>query len=334
MDQKIPWIEKYRPDNLNGILGQDHIITALRKTVKDKSMPHLLFYGTSGTGKTSTITAIAKELYGKYYNFMVLELNASNERGIEIVRTRIKQFVMGKNVFYGETEKEREGVFKLVILDETDAMTVDGQAILRRVIEKYTQTTRFCLICNNIEKIDPALQSRCTKFRFSPIGRENIRKKVLEIRKAEKIKVTEQGIDTIIRRANGDMRRVLNILQSVSMISTKIDKAAINNCIGYPQDKHIQKIMTSLTTDAFSKSYKLAQTLMLNNGLSLNDIIEEIVYIFVQHITGNGEYSDYFKNIDKVKILNILDQMRAIEYAQSTNVTDKIQLGSFVGLFH
>lgn len=265
---------------------------------------------------------------------MVLELNASNERGIEIVRTRIKQFVMGKNVFYGETEKEREGVFKLVILDETDAMTVDGQAILRRVIEKYTQTTRFCLICNNIEKIDPALQSRCTKFRFSPIGRENIRKKVLEIRKAEKIKVTEQGIDTIIRRANGDMRRVLNILQSVSMISTKIDKAAINNCIGYPQDKHIQKIMTSLTTDAFSKSYKLAQTLMLNNGLSLNDIIEEIVYIFVQHITGNGEYSDYFKNIDKVKILNILDQMRAIEYAQSTNVTDKIQLGSFVGLFH
>ena len=164
--ESLPWIEKYRPQKLSNIVHHPNIIYALKKLIKKGQLPHMLFYGASGTGKTSTIMATAKKLYNEDISFMVLELNASDDRGINIVREEIKEFAESRNMF-------KTGI-KLIILDEADSMTYDAQFALRRVIEKYSYNTRFCLICNYMNKIIPAIRSRCMQFRFSPINNDSI----------------------------------------------------------------------------------------------------------------------------------------------------------------
>jgi DNA replication protein DnaC len=171
-NKNIPWVEKYRPGSLNEIVSQTHAITSIKKFVKNRQLPHLLLYGQSGVGKTSTIMACAKEMYGDNYSIMVLNINASEERGIDVIRGKIKDFVSTKGIYTEDTTN----YYKLVILDEADAITSDAQAMLRRVIENHTENVRFCLICNNVKKINYALQSRCTCFKFSPlkIGRAHV----------------------------------------------------------------------------------------------------------------------------------------------------------------
>ena len=149
---QLPWIEKYRPKEIDQVISHKEIITSLKKFIEKKSLPHLLFFGPSGSGKTSTIKCCANEIYGKYIDCMILELNASNERGIETVRTKIKNFVCNRNSIF--LPLNVRGIFKLVILDEIDSMTVEAQGMLRQTIEKHSSTTRFCLICNDIDKIN------------------------------------------------------------------------------------------------------------------------------------------------------------------------------------
>ncbi|AYV82076.1 MAG: replication factor C small subunit [Homavirus sp.] len=329
----LPWIEKYRPHTLNNIIAHTDIINTLKIFIKNKCLPHLLLYGPSGTGKTSTIMACAEELYGEYYPFMVMELNASDDRGIEVVRSKIKQFVTSKNVFFGKNPEERNGIFKLVILDEADAMTDDAQAILRKVVEKYTTTTRFCLICNYIQNINPALQSRCTRFRFAPINKSNMKLKTMEIIEKEKIDITEQGIDTIIRRSNGDMRKVLNNLQSVSMAYSKIDEKNVNICLGYPRKTHIEYIMNHLINEPFSTTYMNITDIKKKNGLSLTDIIREIHDILICCILENKYQYEYIKKLDMEKISRILDELRIVEFNQSVNTTESIQLSAMIAIF-
>ena len=245
--QNLPWIEKYRPTTLNEVLSHEEIIGTLKTFIKNKCLPHLLFYGNPGTGKSSIIAAVARELYGKYYPSMVMELNASDDRGIEVVRNKIKQFVISKSAFmYQNTDAALNSNFKLVILDEADAMTSDAQNILRKIVEKYTNNTRFCLICNYIQNINPALKSRCTIFRFSPIGDDKIKEKILQISIKENINIQESGIDTIVKRSNGDMRKVINILQSVSMSYPFINEENVNTSLGYPSFKNIMTILKYL----------------------------------------------------------------------------------------
>ncbi|GMI10300.1 hypothetical protein TrRE_jg11793 [Triparma retinervis] len=154
----LPWVEKYRPSSLTDLVAHEEIISVLTKLIESDKLPHLLLYGPPGTGKTSTIIAMAKKMYGeKKYKGMVLELNASDERGIDVVRNQIREFAGTRQLFSSGT--------KLILLDECDAMTSDAQFALRRIIEKYSTSTRFCLICNYVSKIIPALQSRCTRFR-------------------------------------------------------------------------------------------------------------------------------------------------------------------------
>lgn len=327
----LPWIEKYRPSKLDEILSHTEIISTLKTFIKNRCLPHLLFYGPPGSGKTSTIMATAKELYGKYFPYMVMELNASDDRGIEVVRNKIKQFVISKNVFFGESVQDRQNIFKLVILDETDAMTPDAQAILRKIVEKYTDNTRFCLICNYIQNINEALRSRCTRFRFSPISKDQIKVKILQISEKENLTITEPGINTIIKRSNGDMRRVLNILQSVSMTYASINEKTINTCIGYPRKQHMDIILNNLINKTFEEAYNNISELKRENGLSLSDIINELHDVLVSCIS-NDSLANEMK-LELNSIINILDKLRIIEYNHSVNTIENIQLSGLIGVF-
>ena len=329
----LPWIEKYRPSTLNEILSHAEIISTVKICIKNKCLPHLLFYGPPGTGKTSVITAAAKELYGKYFPFMVMELNASDDRGIEVVRSKIKQFVMSKNVFFGKTTEEREDIFKLVILDEADAMTNDAQAILRKIVEEYTINTRFCLICNYIQNISPALQSRCTRFRFSPISNIDMKTKIREIAQKENIVLTKEGLDTIIKRSCGDMRKVLNILQSVSMAYPKLTEKHINNCLGYPRLKVITEIFDNLINASFKDTFCRFIELKNRDGLALNDIITEIYDLLTSHISDPESSPDILNNLTTNQIIHILDRIRKIEVNNSVNTIESIQISGFISVF-
>ena len=329
----LPWIEKYRPKNLDDIISHKEIISAIRTFIKNKCLPHLLLYGPPGTGKSSLVTAAARQLYGKYYPFMVMELNASDDRGIGVVRGQIKQFVMSENVFFGKNVKDRKNIFKLVILDETDAMTGDAQAILRKVIEKYTYNTRFCLICNYIQNINIALQSRCTKFRFQPLSQLDIEEKIKYVAKIENINITNPGIKTIIKRSIGDMRKVLNIMQATSMAYNILNDNNINMLIGYPTKHQIEQIIEIIMTNKLEESYFKIKQILHETGLSLNDIITEFHDIFVGYIIDGTTTYKYFNKFSNDKILIILNKLRIIEFNQSINVMTNVQLGALIGVF-
>jgi replication factor C subunit 3/5 len=325
----LPWVEKYRPQTLDDIISHTDVISTLKIFLQKKTLPHILFYGLPGTGKTSAIMACARELYGNYYDFMVMELNASDDRGIEVVRNKIKCFVSNKNVFF----KEKGDIFKLVILDETDAMTSDAQAILRQIIEKYTRTARFCLICNYIQNITPALQSRCQKFRFSPIPSFELTEKIYEIAKYENIKLDITGANAIIHKSNGDMRKVINNLQSISMAYDKIDEYAVNTFLGSPTNLDINKIINSLINDTFESSFVFINNLQSNMGYSLNDIIFELNES-LQYFIINMKSNIYSLNKLSINnVCNILSELRFIEFNLAVSSTEYIQLMALIGLF-
>lgn len=191
------------------------LINPAQTNIERQRLPHLLFYGPPGTGKTSTILALARRIYGaKNMRQMVLELNASDDRGIEVVREQIKTFASTKQIFSMGSAAAAPGAYKLTILDEADAMTSTAQMALRRVMEKYTANTRFCVIANYTHKLSPALLSRCTRFRFSPLKERDIRVLVDKVIVEENVQINAEATDALVRLSKGDMRRALNVLQA------------------------------------------------------------------------------------------------------------------------
>ncbi|PFH59631.1 hypothetical protein XA68_12067 [Ophiocordyceps unilateralis] len=215
-EDSLPWVEKYRPTTLDEVSGHRDILATIDKFVDSNRLPHLLLYGPPGTGKTSTILALARRIYGvANMRQMVLELNASDDRGIDVVREQIKTFASTKQIFaMGASARSSAAGFKLIILDEADAMTNTAQMALRRIMEKYTANTRFCIIANYSHKLSPALLSRCTRFRFSPLGESDIRVLVDKVVEEEKVKIGAEAVDALVRLSKGDMRRALNVLQA------------------------------------------------------------------------------------------------------------------------
>lgn len=312
----IPWVEKFRPKSLADVAAHRDIVDTIDKLTSENRLPHLLLYGPPGTGKTSTILAVARKLYGTNYHNMILELNASDDRGIDVVRQQIQDFASTQSFSFGA-----KASVKLVLLDEADAMTKDAQFALRRVIEKYTKNTRFALICNHVNKIIPALQSRCTRFRFAPLDNVHVTERLRYVIEAERLDVTEGGLAALVRLCTGDMRKALNILQSTHMASQHITEEAVYLCTGNPLPKDIEQISFWLLNEPFSDSFKRIYEIKTRKGLALVDIVREVT-LFVFKIKMPSDV--------RVQLINDLAD---IEYRMSFGCNDKLQLGSLISSF-
>merc|ERR1711871_919500 len=292
-DMGLPWVEKYRPSSLDDVVSQDNIVQTLEKLVASQKMPHLLFYGPPGTGKTSTVLAIAKQMYGQNLSQMVLQLNASDDRGIDVVRNQIKEFSSTRMVF--------SSAHKLIILDEADAMTSDAQLALRRVIEKYTKTTRFCLICNYVSKIIPALQSRCTRFRFAPLKEEHVLNRIEYVAGKENLDVKPEGAQALVNLAGGDMRRVLNIMQATAMANIVIEEEAVYLSAGNPLPKDIEAILNHLLNSSFQSAYNSIKTMTTLKGSSLTDILRDLTQLLLHIEVPDGMMAHIFKSLATIE---------------------------------
>ncbi|KAK1301345.1 hypothetical protein QJS10_CPB12g01517 [Acorus calamus] len=311
-----PLVEKYRPQSLADVAAHRDIIDTIDRLTNENRLPHLLLYGPPGTGKTSTILAVARKLYGAQYSNMILELNASDDRGIGVVRQQIQDFASTQSFSFGT-----KASVKLVLLDEADAMTKDAQFALRRVIEKYTKGTRFALICNHVNKIIPALQSRCTRFRFAPLDASHIKERLQYVIKSEGFDVSEGGLTALVRLSNGDMRKALNILQSTHMASPHVTEEAVYLCTGNPMPKDIEQIAHWLLNESFADSFKHISETKMRKGLALVDIVREVT-MFIFKIEMPADV--------RVQLINDLAD---VEYRLSFGCHDKLQLGSVISSF-
>ncbi|RNA03190.1 Replication factor C subunit 4, partial [Brachionus plicatilis] len=224
----LPWIEKYRPKKVDDISYQDEIVAILKKTIKSESgeFPNFLFYGPPGTGKTSTILAAARELFGpELMKTRVLELNSSDERGINVIREKVKTFAQFTPSGHRSDGKPCPP-FKIVILDEADSMTSSAQAALRRTMEKESKTTRFCLICNYVSRIIEPITSRCSKFRFKPLSKEILIKRLEYICKEEKVDCDQDALATLVTCSEGDLRKAITYLQCASRLKSVCIKSS------------------------------------------------------------------------------------------------------------
>ena len=332
----LPWVEKYRPYELNSIISHKEIINTLNNFIKNNIIPHMIFYGPPGTGKTTTILACAKKIYGPNYKSMILELNGSDDRGINVVREQIKNFSATNSKIYNILQNENEYVnntnIKLVILDEVDAMTYDAQFALRRVIELYTTSTRFCLICNYLTKIIPAIQSRCQMFRFSPISYIDHFEKIKNIIIAEKINIDEDAIVKIIELSEGDMRKSLNLLQSQFMINNnnQITLDNIYKSIGYMTEENQEKMINSIKNSSLHNIYIIFNKLQNENNLSNQDILRELTSYYTKTYLKEKKIKKQLND----KLLYLFDELANLEINLTTNTHTNIHLLSICSIIY
>ncbi len=264
------WIEKYRPRTLDDIVDQEDVIRALKGFVEKRSMPHLLFAGPAGTGKTTTALALAHDIYGseELLRANYMELNASDERGIDTIRTKIKDFA--KTAPFGDVP------FKIIHLDEADSLTADAQHALRRIMEMYSATTRFILACNYSSKIIEPIQSRCAVFRFGPIPEEAVRERLVMIAEKEGVKYTEEGISAIVYVAEGDLRRAINLLQTASAMADQVDAKVVYRVAGLAHPEEVRGMINAALKGRFVAARDMLRNLMINYGMSAQDVIKQL----------------------------------------------------------
>jgi replication factor C subunit 2/4 len=276
----IPWIEKYRPKKLDDVAHQEEVVSALRRTLQSGSLPHVLFYGPPGTGKTSTIMAMARELYGPdLMKKRVMEINASNERGIDSVRTKIKEFAQ---ISVG-TRDNVPGYpcppFKLIVLDEADSLTRDAQSALRRTMELYSKVTRFCILCNYVSRIIEPITSRCAKFRFQSLSQSSLVGRLQHIMDKEGIRASPAVYQQLVDDSGGDMRRAITILQSAQRFLSPGDELSVGLVTSVagtvPQDV-LDQLLAAAKSNSFARVEAAAQELVLS-GYPLDQTLAQLV---------------------------------------------------------
>ena len=307
------WAEKYRPESLKDVINQTHVTERLKAFVKGKNVPHCLFAGTAGTGKTTCALAMAYDLYGKNWRANVLETNASDERGIDVVRHKIKDFSRMKAI--GNVP------YKLVILDEADALTRDAQQALRRTMENFTRTARFVLICNYSSRIIDPIQSRAAIFRFKPLSEGDQKKFVDRIVKGEKLKISKSGIEGVLALAEGDLRRVANLLQVSASLKKNITEDVVYEAASMAKPKDVEDMLKLVMKGNFKDARKKLNEMILIQGLAAEDIIKEI------------HRQIYNLNISEEDKVKLVDKTGEYDFRITEGGSDLIQLEALLAQF-
>ncbi|MEK6953367.1 MAG: replication factor C small subunit [Candidatus Micrarchaeota archaeon] len=306
MSEFTPWVEKYRPKTLTDVVGNDAITGQLRAFVKNKNPPHLLFAGPAGSGKTSCALAFAHELFGENFQQCFLELNASDERGIDVVRTKIKDFA--------RTLSLTSVPFKIIFLDEADALTADAQQALRRTMEKYSTTTRFVLSCNYSSRIIEPLQSRCAVFRFSRLQEADLRKMLGVITQGENLKIDQKAQEALLYVAEGDARKLINTMQGAASVSDKITSEEIFKIASRARPEEVEKMVHLALNGSFTDARKMLDEIMLRYGMSGEEVILQIFREITKMEIG-----------DKEKVM-LVDKVGEYDFRMVEGANERIQL--------
>jgi replication factor C small subunit len=304
------WTEKYRPKRFSEFKGQEPIREKVEAFVKKGNMPHLLFSGPAGVGKTTMALIIARELYGDGWKNHVLELNASDERGIDVIRNKVKDFAKTKSL--------AEVPFKIIYLDECDALTRDAQQALRRTMENYTKSTRFILSCNYSSKIIEPIQSRCSIFRFKHLEENDVYCLIDQIVKSENLTVSEEAKKLFYKISEGDCRKLENLLQSAASITDKIDESIVTSLTSFAKPEEIKALIEASIAKNFLKAKELLFNLIHNQGLSGIDIIKQI----------QQEVSNI--DINPVMKLRIIEKCGEVEFRIIEGSDEFVQLEALI----
>ncbi len=307
------WTEKYRPGTLEDIVNHEHVVERLKAFVEDESLPHLLFTGPAGTGKSASSLAIAKDLFGEKWRNNVLELNASDTRGIDIIRNQVKDFARSKAV--GDVP------FKIIILDEADALTPEAQHALRRTMENYTETARFILICNYSSKIIDPIRSRCSIFRFPRLEREDASVLLREICEEEEVSYDEEGLEAIFSVTRGDLRKSINLLQSVSATGKEVTEEVVYEVSSQAKPDAVEGMLKNALDGKFTEARDRLQELILEKGISGIDIIKEI------------HRQVYDLDIEEKRKVRLVEKMGEYEFRLDEGADEQIQLEALLAQF-
>jgi len=312
MDSAI-WTEKYRPKDFSEIKGQKEIVKRVKAFVEQQNIPHLLFAGPAGVGKTTLALVIVKNLFKDAWHQNYLELNASDERGIDIIRNKVKDFARTKAI--GDVP------FKIIYLDECDALTREAQQALRRTMENYAQNCRFILSANYSSKIIDPIQSRCAMFRFKPLDKKEIFAIIEGIEKEEKIKINEKAKEALYVISGGDARRINNVLQSSAAVSKDITEEVIYSMASVARPKEVDEVLKLALQNKFVDARNKLMDVMLNYGLSGLDIIKQIQ----QEILN--------LDIDNEKKMLLMEKCGEIEFRMTEGSDEFIQLEALLSQF-
>ncbi|MDD3159448.1 MAG: replication factor C small subunit [Candidatus ainarchaeum sp.] len=312
---ELPWIEKYRPIKMENVVGHEDITKRLKNYIQIKNLPNLLFSGPAGTGKTSSSIAMAKELFGENFEQNFLELNASDDRGIGIVRNTIKDFA--RTLAFNSD-------FKIIFLDECDALTTDAQQALRRTMEKYTKTCRFILSCNYSSKIIDPIQSRCVVYRFKPLMASDIEKQIDIVCNTEKLTIDSQAKKAINYVVEGDLRKAINILQACSSLSKNITEEGVYSVASKARPKEVQEMIILALDHKFLEARKKLDELMYDYGMSGEDIIKQI---YRETMDLENEKLTEKKKID------LIDKIGEYDFRLVEGASERIQIEALLAQF-
>jgi len=307
------WTEKYRPKTLDEIVNQESIVSRLKAFVKSENLPNLLFAGPAGTGKTTASLCVARELFGENWRQNYMELNASDERGIDVIRNKVKNFARTRTL--GKVP------FKIISLDEADALTPEAQQALRRTMENYTNTCRFILICNYSSSIIDPIQSRCAVFRFSKLERKKVKELLGRIIKEEKLDITDDAIEAIIDIAQGDLRRVVNLLQSTAAMGKKITKDLVYEATAQARPEDIREMVQLSLNGKFEEARKKLYLLLVEKGVAGEDIIKGI----------HREIFDL--DIDEKRKVELIEKVGEFEFRLNEGGDPQIQIEALLAQF-